>query len=113
VIGQQGRSFTHGFEIYLERATLSYDFSVVDGMPRTNVPLTLFLSSGKVVMPKLPEADGFVAELTEAIRAIRGGQVSDLLSGELALDALALCHREIESVLKARPVKTGENGLRR
>ena len=28
VIAQQGRPFTHGFEIYLERATLLFDFAV-------------------------------------------------------------------------------------
>ena len=33
VLSQQGRSFTHAFEIYLERATLIYDFAVLDGKP--------------------------------------------------------------------------------
>ncbi len=33
VIRQQGRSFTHAFEIYLEHATLVYDLAVIDGQP--------------------------------------------------------------------------------
>ena len=34
VIAQQGRPFTHGYEIYLEKATLLYDFAVIGGEPR-------------------------------------------------------------------------------
>ena len=33
VIAQQGRPFTHGYEIYLEKATLLYDFAVIGGQP--------------------------------------------------------------------------------
>ncbi|HVC94668.1 MAG TPA: Gfo/Idh/MocA family oxidoreductase [Pirellulales bacterium] len=105
VIQQQGRGFTHAFEIYLEKATLLYDFSVLGGVPTTSMPLTVLTPDGKAVQPKLPEVDGFVAELTEAARAVRGGRASEVLSGELALDALTLCHRETESVLKRRLVK--------
>ena len=46
--GQQGRSFTHGFEIHLERATLAYDFAVVGDQPRVNIPLTVFTADGRV-----------------------------------------------------------------
>ncbi|HEV3024095.1 MAG TPA: hypothetical protein VGX76_16580, partial [Pirellulales bacterium] len=104
VIEQQGRGFTHAFEIYLERATLLYDFAVLGGEPTVSLPLTVLTPDGKAVQPKLPEVDGFAAELTDAVRAVRGGRPSELLSGELALDALALCHRETESVKKGRLV---------
>src|SRR5207247_329939 len=33
VLYQQGRAFTHAFEIYLEQATLLFDFAVIDGQP--------------------------------------------------------------------------------
>jgi predicted dehydrogenase len=104
VIQQQGRGFTHAFEIYLEKATLLYDFAVLGGVPTTSMPLTVLTPDGKAVRPKLPEVDAFAAELSEAARAVREGKPSQLLSGELALDALALCHRETESVLKRRLV---------
>jgi predicted dehydrogenase len=104
VIEQQGRGFTHAFEIYLERATLLYDFAVLGGEPTVSLPLTVLTPDGKAVRPKLPEVDGFAAELTDAVRAVRGGRPSELLSGELALDALALCHCETESVKKGRLV---------
>jgi predicted dehydrogenase len=105
VIQQQGRAFTHAFEIYLERATLLYDFANLGGEHTTSVPLTVLTPDGKAVRPKLPEVDAFAAELTEAARAVHGGRSSELLSGELALDALALCHRETESVKRGRLVK--------
>ncbi|MBL8828451.1 MAG: Gfo/Idh/MocA family oxidoreductase, partial [Planctomycetaceae bacterium] len=37
VIEQQGRSFTHGFEIHLEKATIVFDFAVVAGQPRVQI----------------------------------------------------------------------------
>lgn len=105
VIQQQGRGFTHALEIYLEKATLLYDFAVLGGVPTASMPLTLLTPDGKAVQPKLPEVDAFAAELTEAARAVHSGRASEVLSGELALDALTLSHRETESVLKQRLVK--------
>jgi predicted dehydrogenase len=105
VLGQKGRDFTHAFEIYLEKATLLYDFAVLDGKPTLNVPLTVLSADGKVTQPKLPEGDAFVGELTEAVKAIRTGEPSSLLAGELAMDALALCHKQTQSVVKGKVVK--------
>ena len=106
VIHQQGRSFTHGFEVYFEKATMSYDSAVLDGQPVTGTPLTVLSSRGKVERPKLGETDGFAAELGNAVKAIRTGRPSELLAGELALDAVILCQKETESALKRRTIKT-------
>ncbi|HEX5445162.1 MAG TPA: Gfo/Idh/MocA family oxidoreductase [Pirellulales bacterium] len=105
VVPQQGRSFTHAFEVYFERATLIYDSAVFDGQATVGTPLTVLTSTGKVLRPKLREVDGFVVELTEAVQRIRAGQRSDLLAGDLALDALTLCQKETESALKRRAVR--------
>lgn len=106
VLGQQGREFTHAFEIYLEKATLLYDFSTLGGKPTLSMPLTVLTADGKVTQPKLPEGgDAFVGELTEAVKAIRTGEPSSLLAGELAMDALALCHKQTQSVVKGKVVK--------
>ena len=56
VIGQQGRAFTHGFEIHLERATLVFDFAVVGDQGRVNIPLTLFTADGSVSQPVVGRA---------------------------------------------------------
>ncbi|MGD9647636.1 MAG: Gfo/Idh/MocA family oxidoreductase [Pirellulales bacterium] len=107
VIRQQGRPFTHGFEIYLERATLIYDFAAFATEP-ARTPLTVLSANGKVTQPKLGSDDPldvFAAELGEAARSIKKHEPSPLLAGELACDALRLCQRETESVRKGRPVR--------
>lgn len=105
VIPQQGRSFTHAFEVYFERATVIYDSAVFNGQATIGAPLTVLTSTGKVLRPKLREVDGFVAELTETVQHVRSGQPSDLLAGELALDALTLCHKQTASALTKRAVR--------
>ncbi len=57
VIAQQGRPFTHGYEIYLEKATLLYDFAVIGGQPVSAMPLTVLTSDGQVLHPELPGGD--------------------------------------------------------
>ena len=107
VINQQGRGFTHGFEIYLEKATLFFDFAATAAGPLTT-PLTLLTPDGKATHPKLPESDAlgaFVAELTEVCRSIRRNEASPLLDGELARDALVICERESQSVKSGKPVR--------
>lgn len=103
VIDQPGRSFTHAYEIYLEGATLTFDFAVFENQPIA-APLTVVERAGPVLRPKLTEVDGFVAELTEATRSVAAGTASPLLAGNLACDALRLCHKEIESIRTGRIV---------
>ncbi len=101
VIGQQGRPFTHGFEIYLRDATLIMDFAVLGDKPTSAYPLTVLQRDGSVVTPELPAGDhltGFVAEIEEAVQAITGGTISPLLDGGMARDALLLCHKQEESL---------------
>lgn len=108
VIAQQGRAFTHGYEIQLEKATLLFDFSVIGGEPVVSMPLTVLDARGKVQRPQLAggdPVDGFVAELSEVCRSIKKGEPSPLLDAQLALDALELCHKQTESVRKGRVVK--------
>jgi predicted dehydrogenase len=108
VIRQQGRPFTHAFEIYFERATLLYEFVVLATGAVTTMPLTVLDERGKATQPKLGSGDpvdAFVAELGEVVRAVRSGQPSPLLAGELARDALVLCQKQTESVRKGKAVK--------
>jgi predicted dehydrogenase len=107
-LDQQGRGFTHGFELYLEKATLLYDFAVIDGQPTACTPLTLIAKNGKVERPTLPEGDSltaFAAEIGEVVRAVRTGRPSALLDGGLARDALVLCQRQAASVTQGKLVK--------
>jgi predicted dehydrogenase len=106
-INQQGRAFTHGFEIHLDRATLMFDFAVIGGEGRYLCEPTLLDSKGKVQRPKLPggdPVDAFVCELREVARCVRTGQGSDILGAALAQDAIRICERQAESLRRSRPV---------
>lgn len=110
VIQQQGRAFTHGYEIHLERATLLFDFAVLGGKPVLSTPVTVLDQRGKVIHPKLPAGDpvdAFVAEIGEMCQALRRGGPSEVLGGELARDALRICQQETASVASGRLVKIG------
>jgi predicted dehydrogenase len=107
VIQQQGRGFSAGFEIHLERATLLYDFAVIGGKPEMNMPLSVLTADGKVERPKMKSSDpidSFADELTEAARTVKSGKPSPLLDGRLARDAIVLCQKQTESILRRRPV---------
>ena len=105
VIRQQGRSFTHGFEIHLEKATLQYEFAVFEGKPRLIQPLTILDDGGRVLQPALGDGDpirAFEGEIAEIVRSLESRRPSTLLSGELARDAILICQKQTESVLSGR-----------
>lgn len=93
-----GRPFVHGFEIYLEKASLLYDSG--------GTPLTLLTATGESSQPQLvgggDPLSAFTDEIQTAVNGVVSGKEPDLLSGQLARDALVLCHRECDSV------KTGQ-----
>ncbi len=108
VIDQQGRPFTHAYEIYLERATLLFDYAAIGKGLDAHTPLTVLTNGGRVLRPKLGSGDpidGFVAELTEVVRAVRTNTPSPLLHGELARDAVVLCQKQTQSVRTGRAVR--------
>jgi predicted dehydrogenase len=98
---QKGRPFVHGFSLYLERATLLYQSGTQ--------PLTVLTADGKAEQPRLEGGDdataAFTAELQAAADGVRAGRAPDLLSGQLARDALVMCHKECEAVLTGRTVE--------
>lgn len=108
-IAAKGLAFAHGFEIYLEKATLLYDFNTLGGEPLLNRPLTVATPNGKATQPKLKGGAewcaAFTAELQVAADAVRTGKEPALLSGGLARDALKLCLLEAKSVASGKAVK--------
>ncbi len=98
-IAAAGRPFAHGFELYFEQATLSYDSG--------GVPLSVFHTDGTQQQPTLGSSapvDAFTTELQTAVDGVASGQLPELLSGQLARDALALCHMECQSVIQGEVV---------
>ncbi|HWY85691.1 MAG TPA: Gfo/Idh/MocA family oxidoreductase [Gemmataceae bacterium] len=99
-LAQKGRPFVHGYEIYLEKATLVYESGTC--------PLTLYSEDGKAEQIQLggggEATTAFTLELEAAVAGVESGKEPDLLSGKLARDALVLCHKECESVQTGRAV---------
>jgi hypothetical protein len=93
-LAMKGRPFVHGYEIYLDKATLVYESGTC--------PLTVLNVDGTSEQPKLAGGDdataAFTIELHAAVDSVNAGREHDYLSGKLARDALVLCHRECESV---------------
>jgi predicted dehydrogenase len=110
VINQQGRSFTHGFEIHLQRATLHYEFAVIGDTPELLMPLTILDDQGKATRPELGNGDptlAFQAEIRAVADSISRGIPSPVLAGPLARDAILLCHKQTEAVKTGRAVQVG------
>jgi predicted dehydrogenase len=99
-VAMKAREFVHGYEIYLEKATLTYESGTC--------PLTVLHADGRSERPSLAGGGdatiAFTAELQTAVDGARTGREPDLLSGKLARDALVLCHRECESVRSGKIV---------
>jgi predicted dehydrogenase len=97
---QKARPFLHGFEICLERATLTYDSA--------HTPLTVLHEGGSQETPTLPggrdATSAFTSEIQSAVDGIVAGKEPDLLRGQLARDALVLCHKECKSVQSGQAV---------
>ncbi|MFO0867092.1 MAG: Gfo/Idh/MocA family oxidoreductase [Gemmataceae bacterium] len=99
-VAMKARPFVHGFEIYLEKATLTFESGVL--------PLTVLHADGTTETPKFEGADdataAFTNELQAAVDGVKAGKEPDLLSAKLARDALVLCWKEIESVKTGKAV---------
>ena len=99
-IQQQGRPFTHGYEIHFEKATILFESFM-------GKPVTILNEAGEVVTPEIPAVDeigAFTNELTDAASAIKIGKPSAILDGQLARDALVICYGEIASIQQKKTV---------
>jgi predicted dehydrogenase len=99
-VAMNGRPFVHGFEIYLENATIQYESG--------SMPLTVFTGKAKAKQPRLAGGadplDAFAAEIRTAVESVQTGKESQLLSGQLARDALVLCQKECQSARTGKVV---------
>jgi predicted dehydrogenase len=99
-VAMKGRPFVHGYEIYLEKATLVYESGTC--------PLAVLNADGTSEQPKLAGGDeattAFTIEIQAAVEGVKANREPDLLSGKLARDALVLCYRECESVKTGKAV---------
>ncbi|MGI9519726.1 MAG: Gfo/Idh/MocA family protein [Pirellulaceae bacterium] len=107
VINQQGRPFTHAFEVRFEHATVQFEFAAFADETEM-MPLKILTADGQVIRPVVGDddpADAFVPELAEVARVVSGAQAtSSMLDGGLARDAVELCHAQTQSVRSGRKV---------
>ena len=107
-LSQPGRPFAHGFELYLEKATIAFEFANLGGVGHVATPLSVILPDGTVERPELGSGDpveAFTRELSGAVEAVATGVPAARLAGDLARQALVLCHAEIESVKTGQVVR--------
>lgn len=107
-ISQAGRPFAHGFEVYLERATLSFGFASLGGDGLALPALSVILPDGKVETPELGSGDpidAFTRELAVAVEAVANETPAPALAGDLARQALLLCLAEVRSARSRQPVE--------
>ena len=100
-IAMKAREFVHGYEIYLDKATVVYESGTT--------PLTVLHADGHAEKPEHSSGgdplEAFAAELQAAIESITTGRAHNYLSAELARHALVLCHKECESVKTGKAVE--------
>lgn len=109
-IAAQGLAFAHGFELFLEDATIAFSAGTYDGEWSVDRELTLMTNKGrKVTTPKLKGGSewcaAFTAELQAAVDGVVSGETSKMLSGAMARDALKLCYAEAKSIASGRIAK--------
>ena len=96
-IFQQGRPFMARSEVHFEKATIVIDCSGT----------TILTEDGKSLpaeLPALDEVSIFANEMKEVADSVRRGQVSPILGGSLARDALQIALKEMESLQKRQPI---------
>ncbi len=100
VLDQQGRAFTHGFEIHLEQATLHFEFA--DFADQAELAgFKILAADGKVIRQDLGDGDpvsAFVAEIGEVVHSLKTDRLSALLDGKLARDAIEICIMQDQAV---------------
>ena len=103
-----GLDFAHGYELYFEQATVVFSAGTIGGEWCVDRPLSV-ISKGKVAAPKLKGGaewcSAFTSELQIAVDAVKTATPPKLLSGELARDALQICHAEAKSIATGKAVK--------
>jgi predicted dehydrogenase len=107
-IASSGLKFAQSFELFLEEATIQFDAGTYGDDWVVNRPLTLITNDDKVETPD-PGGSGewcapFTDELQAAVDGVTSGEAPRVLSGELARDALKLCHAEAESIRTGKVV---------
>lgn len=97
-IGQPPITFEHGFDFYLENATLRYN-----SLHNANAISVCANGKQKDIEPR--QKDGFHAQLQHAVDCVENGVGSEIISAKNARAALAVCLLEKQSALSGKAVR--------
>ncbi|MBN1492184.1 MAG: Gfo/Idh/MocA family oxidoreductase [Phycisphaerae bacterium] len=92
-----GFSFNMGFTAVFEKAAAIWDMA-------TGKPLCVMHNDGKTETPKVPEADGFFAEIEYFLSCIAAGTPPTTSTPQDSRDAIAIALAELESIRTGKPV---------
>lgn len=108
-IAASGMAFGHGFELYLDDATIVFDAGTYAGEWVVNRPLSLIRNDGSVTAVDLNASDSwcgaFTLELQQAAAHVSRNADPGALCSKVALDALKMCYAEAESMQQKRIVE--------
>lgn len=108
-IAAGGLKFHHGFEVFFEKATVQFDAGTYGKDWIVNRPVTLIDKTDRIRTPKIHGGSewysAFLNELELIAKAVRTNQPCPELDGQIARDALAICHAEAKSVAGGKPTK--------
>ena len=98
-IAMSGLRFEHGYDIYLQRATLQYNNLF------TGDRVWTYTEDGarKEVLPT--GKDAFLTEMQHAVNCLGMGMQSDIISGAQGREALRVCLKEQNAALSGRTVR--------
>ena len=110
VINQQGRSFTHGFEIHLEKATLYFDFAVAGTAASANhaPDVARRQRQGRPAASCRPATRCWPRSRPRSRKSLARSIAASpppCSRGELARDAIILCHKQTQAVKSGKTVK--------
>lgn len=111
-IAASGLAFNHGYELYLEKATIAFDAGTYNGEWVVNRPLSVMHDDGSVEIVDLSASDSWCAAFTDelqlAVDFLNGERDAGALSAETAINALDLCYAEVQSIQSSALVELQE-----
>lgn len=98
-LSMPGVGFEHGYDLYLEGATLRYNNLF------TGQEVLLATADGKTKRYQPRRKEAFVAQLQHAVECVRENQESEIISASAARLSLAICLQEQQSLRTQKPVR--------
>ncbi len=98
-IAMPGLAFEHGFDAYLENATIQYHNLF------TNDELWIYERDGSKQIVCPDRADAFTAQWQHAVDCVQKGEPSKLIDAPIARESLAVCLLEEESARSGKTMK--------